>query len=128
MKFWTLLAGLLVAGIVSSSLYAQDAPKKRGKRGGFQVTWADTKLADDGKLTQKIYTDTLVGKLPKDPAPTDDQIKRATDRGNSMFIRIAKAAGVTDATAETTLTKDQFEKGVAAVRAEFGNRKKKETT
>ena len=33
MKLWTMLAGLVVAGIVTSSLYAQDAPKK--KRGGF---------------------------------------------------------------------------------------------
>ena len=70
-----------------------------------------------------------MAKLPKDPAPTDDQVKRATDRANAMFIRIAKAAEVADASATSTLTKEQFEKGVAAVRAEFGkNRKKKDNT
>jgi hypothetical protein len=68
MKLWTLLAGLLVAGIVSGSVYAQDkkddTPKK--KRGGFMLKWEDFKLADENAtLKYSVYSATALAKLPE---------------------------------------------------------------
>ncbi|MGA2258441.1 MAG: hypothetical protein ABSG53_27575, partial [Thermoguttaceae bacterium] len=74
MKLWTMLAGLAVAGILASSVYAQDqAPPKKGK-GRFQAPatykqLVDSKVIKDGdKVTQKAIIAYNVSKIPADLA------------------------------------------------------------
>ncbi len=100
MKLWTMLAGLVVAGIVTSSLYAQDAPKK-GKRGGFAPPTVkalqDAKLLKDDStaVTADILTAYYKSKLPAD---ADDTAKeRAGTMATRIWGRIATASGDKDA-------------------------------
>ena len=74
-----MLAGLVVAGIVTSSLYAQDAPKK--KRGGFAPPTVkalqDAKvLTGDADVTADILTAFYKSKLPADADDTAKELRR----------------------------------------------------
>lgn len=107
MKLWTMLAGLAVAGILASSVYAQDqAPPKKGK-GRFQAPatykqLVDSKVIKDGdKVTQKAIIAYNVSKIPADLA--DDAKTTATDRATRMakglwtrVVAAAKVDGQTD--------------------------------
>ena len=79
MKLWTMLAGLVVAGIVTSSLYAQDAPKK-GKRRWFCAPTVkalqDAKLLKDDStaVTADILTAYYKSKLPADADDTAKEL------------------------------------------------------
>lgn len=125
MKLWTMLAGLAVAGILASSVYAaDDTPnKEKGRHGHFQLKWSDFPSGTTS-LTQAIYTATAVAKLPTDmPKERKD---RVTKGANARFIQIANAGlGVKDATASSTLNQEQYEKGVAALRSEWKGKHKK---
>ena len=85
MKLRTLFAGLALAGIVSSGLFAQDAPAPggggggqgrggRGGMGGFQTTkWSDFKFAtapgrsdDRGSWIRPPFEAAALAKLPAD--------------------------------------------------------------
>jgi len=129
MKLWTMLAGLAVAGILASSVVAQDdnktpPPAKKGK-GPAMAQWKDftfttaPKDKDDKVLTQDIYVATSTKNVP------DERKERATTRAKAMYVRLAKAAGVTDADEKTTLSENQFDAGVKALRASFGKGKGK---
>ena len=129
MNLRSLLAGLALAGIVSSGLFAQDtapapgggAAGGRGGRGGggamFQpVKWSDFKFATapadamTAVLDQATYEAAALAKLPADA--TDEVKATAKTRIDERFIAIAKAAGVTDATATTKLSEFQYYKGI----------------
>ncbi len=118
MKLSTMLASVALAGIMAGSLCAQDnggggqgGGGGRG-RGGFMLKWSDFKFdtapanADDLALTQAIYETAALSKLP-DGADKD----QAKTRIDARFITIAKAAGVTDPTADTKISENQFYKG-----------------
>ena len=133
MKLWTLLAGLVVAGIVSGSVYAQDkkddTPKK--KRGGFMLKWEDFKLADENaNLNFAAYSTAAKAKLPADA----DQEKAGT-RIKARWEALIKAAEVKvpdGKTAEDDAVviagKKAYEDAAAKSRPTRGNRKKKEAT
>ncbi len=123
MKLWTMLASLAVAGILVSSVFAQDAPKKKGKRGGQPPTYqklVDAKTINDGDpVTLEKFTAYLVAAVPADaPEGAADRAKSAAPR---VFGRIATAAGQ-DASA-TSLTKDQYNDGLAKMPAKKGKKK-----
>ena len=126
MKLWTLLAGLAVAGILASSVFAADdaggGGKKggKGKRGAFTPppAAADLKLATAGKVTQADLEAYYVSKLPADPAPTDDQKTAAKTQADRIWVRIAGAATpavAADAAPTASLTTDQYTAARAAM-------------
>ena len=125
MNFRSVLAGLALAGVVSSGLFAQDAPapggggQRRGGMGGmgFQMTkWSDFKFAtapadsNTAVLDQATYEAAALAKLPADA--TDETKATAKTRIDARFIAIAKAAGVADPTADTKLSEFQYYKGI----------------
>jgi hypothetical protein len=125
MKFWTMLAGLAVAGILVSSAFAQeDAPKKKG-RGRMQQPptyqkLVDAKAINDGDpVTLDKFTTYLVGAVPSNAKEgTADRVKA---NAPTLFGRIATAAGQ-DAAA-TSLTKDQYNDGLAKMPAKKSKKK-----
>jgi hypothetical protein len=112
MKLWTMLAGLAVAGMLASCVFAEDAPAKKGKggKGGFQrMTWETLMGADakpDALLTKDVYVAKSVAALPADKQDA------AKERIGTRWDAIVTASGATDAS--KGLTKEQYEKGAAA--------------
>ena len=125
MKVWTMLAGLAVAGILVSSVFAQDAPKKKGKKGGMappaydKIVAGDVGLKDGDDVTVDIFTAYLKKNVPADaPEGTAD---RVAQRAPQIFSRIAQGAGQpADA---KSLKKDDYTKGIANMPAR-GKKKK----
>jgi len=128
MKLWTMLAGVAVAGILASSVFAQDdktpPPAKKGK-GRAMVQWKDFTFAtapkdkDDKVLTQDIYVAASTKNV------SDDRKERATTGAKRRFVALAKAAAVTDADENTKLSENQFDAGVKALRDQYGKKGKK---
>ena len=118
MKLWTVLAGLAVAGILASSAFAQDAPKKgKGKRGAFTVTFAE--LTKDGaKANQQNYVKVALAKITAVRTDmTDEQKTQATTRITSRWAAIVKGSGAAGDAASVELTEDQYNAGVKSLPA-----------
>ena len=126
MRLWTLLSGLAVAGVVASSLYAQDAPKhggKSNKHGGFQApSYADMMKGqpDGALLTQKIYVNARTKNLPADMS--QDRKDSIAKRAAETYKAIAKAAKVEIKSDSDGLTADQYKAGLEAVQKTFRGR------
>jgi hypothetical protein len=127
MKLWTMLAGLAVAGILASSAYAQDAPKKQGKKGRFTpMTWADFKLDDGAPLDMETYVKTALARLPE--SVDKDQAK---PRIEGRFVNMAKAISSKtddDEAKAVKIKKDEYEKYVKDMQSKRGKGKKKAAT
>jgi hypothetical protein len=111
---------LVVAGLVTSTLFAQDAPAKKG-RGRGMVAWADANK--DGKLDKACFvaaaTKNVTDESKKDTAKT---------RAEGMFDRLAVAAGAADADkAKYVFTSEKdYTDALAKVRASFKGKKKQD--
>jgi hypothetical protein len=96
MKFWTMVASLLVAGVVASGVYAQEEKKKgEGKKGGMRMTFKDLAGSDDAKLTEAKYVEARTKNVP------DDKKEQATTRAKDMWKALAGD--------KKELTKDEYE-------------------
>jgi hypothetical protein len=79
-----MVAGLVIAGVVASSVFAQDAPKKSRRRG---VTYEQAKKAD-GTVDCASYCAAALKSV------TDEsKQEKAKSRAEGMFKRLATAAG-----------------------------------
>ena len=77
MKLWTMVAGLVIAGVVASSVFAQDAPK-RGKRGQLPA-WKDL-VGDKTTLDKPTFVAALT-KNVTDESKKDAATTRAAQVG-----------------------------------------------
>jgi hypothetical protein len=122
MKLWTMLAGLAIAGMMVSSVYAQGKGKGKGRmqQPPTYQKLVDAKTINDGDpVTLDKFTAYLVGAVAADaPEGTADRVKT---NAPTLFGRIATAAGQ-DAAA-TSLTKDQYNDGLAKLPAKKGKKK-----
>ncbi|MGO9110238.1 MAG: hypothetical protein ACLP9L_13515, partial [Thermoguttaceae bacterium] len=104
MKLCTMLAGLVVAGILASSVFAQtpeDFSKGKSKR--TQQTFEQMMTGRTGTvLTQDIYVAAVTKNVPKD---RKERVKTAAE---TRFQAIAKAAEVDLTKGPKGLTKDQY--------------------
>jgi hypothetical protein len=108
MRLWTMLASLLVAGVMVSGVFAQE--KKEGKkRGPRQVaSFKDMAGSDEGKLTEELYVKARTKNAP------EDRKEQATTRAKESWKRLAGD--------KKELTKDEYE---AAVKKMMDERKSK---
>jgi hypothetical protein len=105
MKLWTMLAGLLVAGVMASGAYAQGEGKKRGegKRGPRQMaSFKDMVGSDDGKLTEELFVKARTKNAP------EEKKEQATTRAKEMWKRLAGD--------KTELTKAEYDAAVEKFR------------
>jgi hypothetical protein len=121
MKFWTILAGLAVAGMLTSSAFAQGG--KGGKKGGTRgmaVTFDEAK-GDGTVVNQKSYVEAVVKKMKAARADmTEDQITQAKTRIETRWAALAKA-GKIEVTGEFKNAAD-YDAAVKALPARTGKR------
>jgi hypothetical protein len=116
MKLWTMVASLVIAGLLTSGVFAQEGKKK----GRGMPSWKD--LVGDKTTLDKP---TFVAAITKD-APADKAEKRKTYAGR-MWDSLAVAAGADkDKTADYVFkSEDDFKAAQAKVREAWKAKKKK---
>jgi hypothetical protein len=107
MRLWTVLASLLVVGVLASGVYAQE--KKEGKRRGPQaVKFEDADANKDGKLTQDEFCAARMKGVPED---RKEKAKEWVERSWKAIAGDKKE-----------LTKDEYEAGLKKMMEQFKNK------
>jgi cytochrome c556 len=108
MKLRTMLASLLVVGVLATGVYSQE--KKEGKRGpGFQpLKFEEGDANKDGKLTKDEY---CAASLKRFPEEKKEKAKEWIERG---WKRMAGD--------KAELTKDEYDAAVKKMQEERKNR------
>jgi hypothetical protein len=106
MRLWTMLAGLLVAGVMVNSVYAQGEGKKKGEgKRGPMLTFKDIAGSDEGKATEELYV------KARTKNASEDKKEAATTRAKAFWKRLAGD--------KAELNKDEYEAAVNKMREEF---------
>jgi hypothetical protein len=111
MRFWTILASLLVAGVMASGAYAQGEGKKKDRKRGDRpqmASFKDMVGSDDGKLTEELYVKARTKNAP------EDRKEQAKKRAEDMWKRIAGD--------KKELTKDEYEAAMKKLREAMKNK------
>jgi hypothetical protein len=108
-----MLASLLVAGVMTSGVLAQDAPKKGDghRHARHMPSFKDMVGSDDGKLTEDLFVKGVTKNAP------EERKEKATTFAKGMWKRLAGD--------KTELTKDEFQAAVKKMRETWKNKGKK---
>jgi hypothetical protein len=138
MKPVTMLAGVALVGLLAGSVFAQPGGGGgRGNRGGFggmggmfaappaydKLVSGDIGFNDGDPVTSAVIAKYLKKNLAEDAS--EQQTKNVPLTAAMTFVRVVFAAGG-DPTTATSATKEDWAKGIAAMPARGGKKKKKE--
>jgi Ca2+-binding EF-hand superfamily protein len=94
MKFWTILAGLALAGILASSVYAQDTQKKKRGGGTPDEQWARiVKNAGAAEGTESLSVEDFTTGMTKNvPEKYADRVKERAKKITDAIAKDGKVA------------------------------------